>query len=97
VSRAGERQDLGSILGDGNRVFAVRSACAGFAAEGPAIRVRHETIRVGHDPWFEREQQAGSKCESTSGLAIIGYVWVLMHRGTDAVTAKIKVDLVSSA
>ncbi|CAM5732278.1 hypothetical protein SANTM175S_01762 [Streptomyces antimycoticus] len=88
----GQGEDVGSVVGDGDRVLAVRRAAACRAAEGPAVGIGDQLGGVRHDPRLQCQQQPRAQFVTTAGSTGVRHVRVLVHRRSDAMTAELGVD-----
>src|SRR5690554_220547 len=89
---ATEREDLDAVVGDRDRVLAVRREAARRRAQGPAVLVDHEPVGVGHDPRLDREQHAGDELLALAAAPVVGDMRALVHRRADTVATELRVD-----
>lgn len=72
VAPLGQREDEGSIGGDGDGVFEVGRALTIAGDDGPSIVEDFNFIGTDVDHWFDGEDHPGAKAQAFAKGAIIG-------------------------
>src|SRR4051812_14863009 len=80
-----DREHLGATVSDRNRVFEVRGARSVGGHDGPAV-IERSILRLARGQHrLDREHHALPEAQPPPGGPIVRNVWLLVHRGPDAV------------